>query len=283
MMQHTIFRPVLIQQDKLLSPGFSNTQYSYQHLQNSSNQCCSAEESSNPSQLRSISINNDEKSNNSQLNNSNPSTAEGISDDEENVKSVVKSEGILIEYSQYSYRCHGCRVTFRSMLRQDLPAVMQLHDLLFPVKYTLEFYENLLNPHIITLLGFIENEKDGKYGDLVCLATAKIKVKNSACRKISTGYILTIGCHPLYRKQGLGLYILKSINQLIQSNYYIDSYISLHVKADNIAAIKMYENAGFMIEETLPEHYLIDNQYYAALVLVMYIKKKQSQRWCAVQ
>lgn len=43
--------------------------------------------------------------------------------------------------------------------------------------------------------------------------------------------------------------------------------ITLHVKADNISAIKFYQKNGFKVIKELPQFYLIDGKWHDALFM----------------
>jgi len=140
-----------------------------------------------------------------------------------------------------------------------------LQDILFPIKYELGFYEKLVtkqNQGVVSMLGF-QNE------DLVSLATARVKkaskwTKLLCCKRqtVITGYIMTIGIDPKYRRQGLGTLVLKKI--LFELFKLGCKSVLLHVKSDNTPAINFYKKHGFIMVAQKDSFYFIDEKYHDA-------------------
>lgn len=113
------------------------------------------------------------------------------------------------------------RLSFRSVAREDIPALKVLHDILFPVKYSDTFYESLLHPEFFTYLAFDcgcdpsevgpngcprhERVPGGKCQRplLLAVATGKLNTERGAsCRRYTEGYITTLGVAPEARNAG---------------------------------------------------------------------------------
>lgn len=67
------------------------------------------------------------------------------------------------------------------------------------------------------------------------------------------GRIYALAVHPDVRGRKLGARLLKDMIGLLQSHH--AGRIFLEVRADNNAAIKLYERAGFVPCQTLPNYY----------------------------
>jgi len=82
----------------------------------------------------------------------------------------------------------------------------------------------------------------------------------------TTGYIMTLGVDSKYRSQGIGGQLLERLCKLLFSMGC--SYIYLHVKHDNLGAIKFYSDHNFIYESKITDYYFIENKMYDAFKLV---------------
>eukprot|EP00298_Acanthocystis_sp_HF-20_P028554 c7321_g1_i1.p1 GENE.c7321_g1_i1~~c7321_g1_i1.p1 ORF type:complete len:210 (+),score=51.84 c7321_g1_i1:66-632(+) len=80
------------------------------------------------------------------------------------------------------------------------------------------------------------------------------------------GYIMTFGVHPKFRRFKLGTLLLLKMKEKLIKNYGCKSLI-LHVKSDNIEAIRFYRKNNFHFARFLKQFYWIDGQHYDAYVL----------------
>jgi ribosomal protein S18 acetylase RimI-like enzyme len=195
---------------------------------------------------------------------------------------MMTSESVTIAFNQ-TYPPLP-RLSFRSIARQDIPALKALQDILFPIKYSDSFYESLFAPFNLTYLAFDcgcdasvigqegcpkhERVPGGKCQSpqLVAVATGRINSdRGVACRRQTEGYITTLGVAPAARKSGLGSFMLAAIVNLLLGASCVR--VTLHVKEDNDDALRMYARFGFRKIEHLIDHYLIDGQRYNAFTL----------------
>jgi len=166
-------------------------------------------------------------------------------------------------------------VVFTGARREYLNCTKELQDVLFPVKYSDRFYESLIDPkeQMLTVLAFLNQRELKQFGEampkifdgLVGVATAKIHYnKTLKCRE---GYISTLGVSPFFRCKGLGKSLLKNIISALSGRFRCPR-ITLHVKDDNVAAIRLYESVGFQVVQKLLNHYYFDDAYHNALELL---------------
>eukprot|EP00656_Telonema_subtile_P031156 TRINITY_DN3413_c0_g1_i1.p1 TRINITY_DN3413_c0_g1~~TRINITY_DN3413_c0_g1_i1.p1 ORF type:complete len:196 (+),score=55.42 TRINITY_DN3413_c0_g1_i1:118-705(+) len=152
---------------------------------------------------------------------------------------------------------------FRAARERDLELLKELNDKLFPVKYSDQFYKDLLNPDYRSVLAFSRAS-----GALVGAATAFLELtdeeKKYGIHGGPTAYIMTLGVSVEFRGLGLGKQLLDAIVERSEEA----SVFTLHVKVGNQAALRMYRRFGFQVTEELPAHYTIDGEKYDALGLV---------------
>lgn len=171
---------------------------------------------------------------------------------------------------------------FRPLARHDIPELRQLQDVLFPVKYDDNFYEELFDDEVITCMAFIR-QPNGSEGKMIGVATARYRDISGACSRVYDGYIITLGVSPESRKSGLGSFLLHTTVTMLQQSVTAPhaaarrrscQSVHLHVKADNIAAVSMYTKAGFITAEYLRDHYRFDGRLHDALHLSLPLSKR---------
>jgi len=111
---------------------------------------------------------------------------------------------------------------FRRVVKDDIPEIISLHDVLFPVKYSDSFFNSLIRrDDMHTILAFSVED-----GVLTGVSTARIEEKSESCYAIREGYISTLGVKPGYRRHGLGKFLLEVAVYLISFLFhYNDSAI----------------------------------------------------------
>merc|ERR1712166_1035982 len=141
---------------------------------------------------------------------------------------------------------------YRPLEHRDLDQLHALHKEWFPVRYTDQFYEDLLLPNYSTVLAFSSDTYE-----LVGAATA-----GCCARKPVTAYIMTLGVASHYRGNGLGSKLLNLIVERTSADCF-----TLHMLVDNVSALRIYHRFGFKVLETLERHYTINGETYDALLL----------------
>ena len=166
----------------------------------------------------------------------------------------------------------------RAIVPEDLVSLRVLQSTLFPVQYSDTFYDNLLREDYETILAF---STDDDVEALCGVATARVsemshEPHSSCCSPVEIeGYIMTLGVAPSRRGMGLGSHLLKMIKEVMIHEVQCD-ILTLHVKAGNEPAFRLYQNHDFVIAENLPKHYIIDNKLYDAARLLYRHRDNQS-------
>eukprot|EP01091_Cochliopodium_minus_P006189 TRINITY_DN16074_c0_g1_i1.p1 TRINITY_DN16074_c0_g1~~TRINITY_DN16074_c0_g1_i1.p1 ORF type:complete len:130 (-),score=14.84 TRINITY_DN16074_c0_g1_i1:330-719(-) len=102
-------------------------------------------------------------------------------------------------------------IRFRDIMEKDINRLKKLHENLFPVKYSDEFFKGLFRSSIKTVICEIN-------GTVMGFATSKIKIKKNICgmKRSITGYIMTIGVSNRIRRLGIGCKILDKMLEVLQ-------------------------------------------------------------------
>jgi ribosomal protein S18 acetylase RimI-like enzyme len=138
------------------------------------------------------------------------------------------------------------KVTFASLTPNNLGTVRKLNSVLFPIKYSEQFYTEILLPEVEDFCKLIYYN-DIPVGTICC----RLESKDSANHL----YLLTMGILAPYRSLGIGSYSLDVILQAAatHSKPQIDC-IYLHVQVSNDDAKQFYERHGFK-EKGIEEAY----------------------------
>ena len=170
---------------------------------------------------------------------------------------------------------------FRGIQVEDKDQLQELHEQFFPVRYSSEFYNNAVRGvgikklplfSIVVLrdkqiVGFILAQffPLGQAEDREAL-----DIYNSEKRIMDPEvmYILTIGCIPEMRKQGLAS---RLVNMCVEhsSNNPKCGAVYLHVLTSNQAAIRLYERNAFLFYHTRYNFYEINGADYSAYLYLL--------------
>ncbi|KAN0090916.1 Acyl-CoA N-acyltransferase [Tylopilus felleus] len=125
------------------------------------------------------------------------------------------------------------RISFASLTHQNVGTVRKLNSVLFPVKYSDKYYQDILQPEIEPFCQLVY------YND--------VPVGNICCRLENKElYLTTLGILAPYRSRKLGSQALERIIEAAsRHNKPQIKRISLHVQVSNEDAKKFYENHGF--------------------------------------
>jgi len=129
------------------------------------------------------------------------------------------------------------RVSFASLTPNNLGTVRKLNSVLFPIKYSDKFYQDVLSPDAEEFCKLVY------YND--------IPVGTVCCRFETVGettklYLMTMGILAPYRSRGLGSQSLQHILTAAASQLKPNiGSIYLHVQVSNSAAKTFYERHGF--------------------------------------
>ena len=142
----------------------------------------------------------------------------------------------------------SCNV--RKMILEDLEAVVLLENKCFAVPWSDEaFYKEITQNTLANYSVIVINEEIVGYG--------------GAWYIMDEGHITNIAINPNLRKQGLGQHLVKFMIEEAKKNEL--NHMTLEVRKSNVAAIKLYEKLGFIIEGVRPKYYT-DNQEDALIM-----------------
>ncbi|KAH8828247.1 N-acetyltransferase NAT13 [Flagelloscypha sp. PMI_526] len=139
------------------------------------------------------------------------------------------------------------RVSFASLTPNNIGTVRKLNSVLFPVKYSDKFYEQILSPQLEEFCQLVY------YNDVpVGIVCARLEQKDG----LHVLYVMTMGVLAPYRSRKLGSQTLEHILTAAQAHSKpskIDK-VSLHVQTSNTDAKRFYERHGFK-ENGVQENY----------------------------
>lgn len=125
------------------------------------------------------------------------------------------------------------RVTFAYLTHRNLGTVKKLNSVLFPIKYSDKFYQDITAPEVEDFCQLIY------YND--------VPVGNICCRLENKDlYLMTMGVLAPYRSKQLGSQALKCVIKAAASHSKPKiRRIYLHVQVSNTDAKRFYERHGF--------------------------------------
>ncbi|KAF9051122.1 N-acetyltransferase NAT13 [Hymenopellis radicata] len=128
------------------------------------------------------------------------------------------------------------RVSFASLTPNNLGTVRKLNSVIFPIKYSEKFYQDILNPELEDFCKLVY------YND--------VPVGTICCRFETQGdqtnlYLMTMGVLAPYRSRTLGSQSLDLILATASTHKSKINKIYLHVQVSNESAKKFYERHGF--------------------------------------
>ncbi|KAJ3535502.1 hypothetical protein NMY22_g6463 [Coprinellus aureogranulatus] len=128
------------------------------------------------------------------------------------------------------------RVSFASLTENNLGTVRKLNSVLFPIKYSEKFYQDILAPEVEDFCKLV-------YYNDIPVGTICCRFENKDDQRVL--YLMTMGILAPYRSRGLGSKALKEILNAAASRRPKIDKIYLHVQVSNEEAKKFYETNGF--------------------------------------
>lgn len=187
------------------------------------------------------------------------------------------------------------RIHYRELKPYDKEELMLLHKEWFPIEYTDEYFDRLIQPIpdkiFITILAtyyfddqeyilgaviaeinsteeFLSQLPQEYYKDIDIPFFETINFFRST---LEFGYIMIIGVIDEMRKKNLGTILIDKISEEFMKRRYCYC-IYLHVVNYNTMALKFYEKNKFVKVSTIKNHYKIRNNFYDCEVLVKFFK-----------
>ncbi|KAJ5072525.1 n-alpha-acetyltransferase 60 [Anaeramoeba ignava] len=152
---------------------------------------------------------------------------------------------------------------FGKITKQNIEQVIALDKTLFPIEYDENFYKRLYGPETESIVVITKQTNE-----IIGVATAKIstKIDDWWYPRIDQGYIMTLGVREDHRRKGIGSYLVSKISTHLFIQKKVES-VTLHVKADNKAAINLYKKIGYEESKKLPDFYEINNEKHDAILM----------------
>jgi N-alpha-acetyltransferase 50 len=133
--------------------------------------------------------------------------------------------------------------------KHNLKMVKRLNQVIFPVSYNDQFYNDILKAGEMAKLAY--------YNDLAVGAVCCRLEVPPACTTTPTDgrrlYIMTLGCLAPYRRHKIGTLLLQHVLALCQKDGF--TAVTLHVQVNNEAALAFYKKFGFEIVGKSEQYY----------------------------
>ncbi|KIY74385.1 N-acetyltransferase NAT13 [Cylindrobasidium torrendii FP15055 ss-10] len=129
------------------------------------------------------------------------------------------------------------RVSFAAVTQNNLGTVRKLNSVIFPIKYSEKFYQDIVNPELEEFCKLVYYN-DVPVGTICCRFETKDGQTNL--------YLMTMGVLAPYRSRSLGSQSLESVLAAAATSIKPKiGKIYLHVQISNESAKKFYERHGF--------------------------------------
>jgi histone acetyltransferase MCC1 len=193
-----------------------------------------------------------------------------------------------------SSRHHQRRFRCRMIQPQDRVVVQRLHEEWFPVLYQDEFFDELVQGRMIgsgdplfTRLAIENDDEDGEdqheeeeerivgcvVGSFVNAHLLSRFMQDLLINNLHVHprmfYIMTLGCVSSARRTGLATTMIDECLAAVEQDVEC-GVVYLHVKVDNIAAIRMYEKLGFHRVTEIKNYYTIDETLHNCFLYAKY-------------
>ncbi|KAF5326279.1 hypothetical protein D9611_000042 [Ephemerocybe angulata] len=138
------------------------------------------------------------------------------------------------------------RVSFASLTENNLGTVRKLNSVLFPIKYSEKFYQDILAPEVDEFCKLV-------YYNDIPVGTICCRFENKDDQ--NQLYLMTMGVLAPYRSRGLGSKALERVLAAASSHRPKIDKVYLHVQVSNDEAKKFYEANGFTLVSTHEGYY----------------------------
>ncbi|KAJ5078977.1 n-alpha-acetyltransferase 50 [Anaeramoeba ignava] len=142
-------------------------------------------------------------------------------------------------------------ISYGELNDKNIAQLEKLNSVVLPVKYSSQFYKNILSD-ANCFLDIAFYCKDMVVGG-ICYRKEKSNTSNSANPKKRL-YIMTLSVLENYRRLGIGSHFLEKVISAAQDDASIED-VYLHVHVDNDLAISFYKNFGFEVKERIDGYY----------------------------
>ncbi|XP_078442823.1 histone acetyltransferase MCC1-like isoform X2 [Wolffia australiana] len=178
------------------------------------------------------------------------------------------------------------KIVYRPVRPTDLQALEQIHAGLFPIRYELEFFLNVVNGWGIVSWAAVDTNCCDGHEELVGFVTTRlVPAKETeiagSFRYDSSGsektlvYILTLGVVEHYRNHGIATRLVQEVMKYALSVVSCAG-IYLHVIFYNEPAIIFYRKMLFKLVKRLPNFYYIQSRHFDAYLFVYLLESPKS-------
>ncbi|TFK23654.1 N-acetyltransferase NAT13 [Coprinopsis marcescibilis] len=130
------------------------------------------------------------------------------------------------------------QVTFSSLTENNLGTVRKLNSVLFPIRYSEKFYQDILKPELDEFCKLV-------YYNDIPVGTICCRLENKDQSDKPRLYLMTMGILAPYRSRELGSLALKRVVEAGSKHHPRIGSIYLHVQVGNDDAKRFYERHGF--------------------------------------
>ena len=187
----------------------------------------------------------------------------------EELQDVMKQSNTMTIASHCSCDCEILnKLVLRFLCPNDIETLKHLCDDWFPIKYPDSWYKLIANDERFYSLAAIFEQK------IIAILIAEIKPRHQVSKEdydllsssfhndTKVAYILSLGVHKAYRRQGIASYLLQNFLTSTCTQQKLPHHevkaIYLHVLSTNTAAIQFYKQNKFKLHHFLPSYYVIN-------------------------
>ncbi|KAL3689301.1 hypothetical protein R1sor_015610 [Riccia sorocarpa] len=182
---------------------------------------------------------------------------------------------------------HPPAIAYRPIRPSDLNILQELHEALFPIKYELEFFSNVVHGDGIISWGAVDlNKTSDNCDELVGFVTARVVTATESEEADMLGYelgspertliyILTLGVIKQYRNLGIASALIGEVIEYATSLASCRA-VYLHVISYNHSAIYFYKKNSFQCLRKLRNFYYINGHHYDSYLYIYYVNGGRS-------
>ncbi|CAN6461020.1 unnamed protein product [Victoria cruziana] len=178
-------------------------------------------------------------------------------------------------------------IAYRPIMPSDLEALQEIHASLFPIRYELQFFLDVVNGRDIISWAAVDSSRpDEKADELIGFVTARVVIPSQAemenilqyeasDKNWRLVYILTVGVAQRYRNLGIASSLVREVMNYASSIPACRA-VYLHVIAYNRPAILFYRRMAFRCLRRLPCFYCINNEHFDAYLYAYHVNGGRS-------
>ena len=173
---------------------------------------------------------------------------------------------------------NSSRIKYRDLQETDYDELRELHELLFPVKYSESFFRNVvrgIGPNMKPTMARVAVDTDSSLmaGFVIAQAVDIADCEDEGLFDTSPSeviYVLTLGTRPEYTRRGIATQLIAHLRGEAATRCGCGA-VYLHVIHYNRAAMRFYEHNGFECLRALPQFYKIGDSLHTAYLYISYL------------